>query len=144
MAVTSNVSIEEFNDENSYGFQKKNFVFFFSSGRTTPFLNFLKMIKRKGSHYPFKILNTDRSNLLGMHWWSILNIYPKKQLFLFDNYGFLGFKAFVQQDDGDIINKILYDKKKFCKKDNIVNLVTVTFSRENYGKLSQNETSKLS
>ena len=28
MAVTSNVSIEEFNDENSYGFQKKNFFFF--------------------------------------------------------------------------------------------------------------------
>ena len=102
------------------------------------------MIKRKGGHYSFKILNTDRSNLPGMHWWSILNIYPKKQLFLFDSYGFLGFKAFVQQDDGDIINNILYDPKKFCEKDNIVTLVTVTFSRENYVKLSQNETSKLS
>ena len=39
----------------------------------------------------------------------------------------------------DIINKILYDTKKFNKKDNIVTLVTVTFSRKNYHKLSQNE-----
>ena len=39
----------------------------------------------------------------------------------------------------DIINKILYDTKKFNKKENIVTLVTVTFSRKNYHKLSQNE-----
>ena len=39
----------------------------------------------------------------------------------------------------DIINKILYDTKKFNEKDNIVTLVTVTFSRKNYHKLSQNE-----
>ena len=62
------------------------------------------------------ILNTDRSNLPGTHWWSILNIYPKKQLF-----------SFIEQDDGDIINKILYNTKKFNKKDNIVTLVMVTF-----------------
>ena len=55
---------------------------------------------------------------------------PKKQLFLFDSYGFLGFKAFVQQGHGDIINKILYDTKKFCKKDNIVTLVKVTFQEK--------------
>ena len=74
------------------------------------------MNKRKGSHYLFMILNTDRSNLPGTHWWSILNIYPKKQLF-----------SFIEQDDGDIINKILYNTKKFNKKDNIVTLVMVTF-----------------
>ena len=74
------------------------------------------MNKRKGSHYLFMILNTDRRNLPGTHWWSILNIYPKKQLF-----------SFIEQDDGDIINKILYNTKKFNKKDNIVTLVMVTF-----------------
>ena len=87
------------------------------------------MMKRKGSHYPFVILNTDMSNLQGIHWWSIVNIYPQKQLFLFDSYGFLGFKAFIEEDDGGIINTILYDTKKFNKKDNIVTLVTVTFSK---------------
>ena len=43
-----------------------------------------------------------------------------------------------------LINKILYDTKKFNGKDNILTLVTVTFSRENYEKLSQNEISKIS
>ena len=65
-------------------------------------------------------------------------------MFLFDSYGFLGLKAFMKQDDGDVINKILYDTKKFKKIDNIVTLVTVTFSRKNYEKLSQNEVLKLS
>ena len=87
-------------------------------------------MKRKDGNYPFMTLNTDRSNLPGTHWWDILNIYPKKQLFLFDSYDFSGFKAFIEQDDGDIINKILYDTKKFNKKDNIVTLITVTFSRK--------------
>ena len=65
-------------------------------------------------------------------------------MFLFDSYGFLDFKDFIEQDNGDIINKILYDTKKFDKKDSIVNLVTVTFSSKSYEKLSQNEALKLS
>ena len=138
----SNVTIENFIGEENDDFQR-NLVGVFSSNRTTPFLNFLKMMKRKGSHYPFIILNTERTNSPGTHWWSILNIYPRKQLFLFDSYGFLGFKAFIEQDDCGLINKILYNTKKFNKNDNIVNLVTVTFSGENYEKLSQNQITKL-
>ena len=34
---------------------------------------------------------------------------------------FLGLKAFLEQDDGDITNKILYNTKKFNKKDNMKN-----------------------
>ena len=48
-------------------------------------------------------------------------------------------KKNYHQQRCDIINKILYDTKKFNKKDNIVTLVTVTFSRNSYHKLSQNE-----
>ena len=62
-------------------------------------------------------------------------------MFLFDSYDFLGLKPFIEQDDS---NKILYDTEKFNEKDNIVTLVTVTFSRKNYEKLSQNEVFKLS
>ena len=65
----------------------------FLSNSKTPFIIFLKMINLKGSHYPLATLNTDRSNLPGTHWWSILNIDQKKQLFLFDSYGFTDFKA---------------------------------------------------
>ena len=108
MAGISNVTIEDFIEEENDDFQR-NFLGVFLSDRMTPFLNYLKMMKRKGSHYLFTTLNTDRSNLPGTHWWSILNIYPKKQLFFFESYVFLGFKAFIDQDDGDIMNKILFD-----------------------------------
>ena len=115
MAGISNVTIEEFIEKDNDEFQR-NFVGVFSSDRATHFLNFLKLMKRKCGHCPFTILNTDGSNLPGTHWWSILNIYPEKQWFLFNSYGFLGFKAFIEQDDGGIINKILYDTKEFNKK----------------------------
>ena len=92
MAGISNVTIEEIIEEENDDFQR-NFSGVFSSGRMAPFLNFLKMVKRKVSHYSFTILITDRSNLPAAHWWGILNIYSRKQLFLFDSYGFLGFKA---------------------------------------------------
>ena len=52
----------------------------------------------------------------------------KKAIVCIDSYDFLCFKSFIEQDDGSVINKILYDTKKFNKKDNIVTLVTVTFS----------------
>ena len=87
MTGISNVTTEEFIEEENDDFQR-NFVGVFSSDRTTLFLNFLKMMKRKGGHYPFTILNTDRSNLPDGHWCSILNIYKETQLFLFNSYGF--------------------------------------------------------
>ena len=68
----------------------------------------------------------------------------KKAAFFFDSYGFTGFKVFIEKDDHDIINKILYDTKKFNKDDVIVTLITLTFSRGNYEKLSKNQVSKLS
>ena len=129
MASISNVTIEEFTERENDDFQR-NFVGAFMSDRTDPFLNFLKMMKRKEVHYPFTMLNTDRSNLPGNHWWSILDIYPKKQLFLLNSYGFLGFKNFIEKDDGGIINKILYNIKKFNENDNIVTLAVVMFSRK--------------
>ena len=46
MAGISNVTIEEFIEEENDDFQR-NFFVVFSSVRTTPFLNFLKMMKKK-------------------------------------------------------------------------------------------------
>ena len=68
----------------------------------------------------------------------------RKQLFLFDSYGFTGLKAFIGQDDSDIIHRILCDTKKINKDDNIVTLITLTFLKGKYKKLSKNEISKLS
>ena len=63
MAGISNVTTDEFFEEEDDDF-KQNFVGVFSSDKTTPFLNFLKMMKK--------------SNLPGTHGLGYINIYLKK------------------------------------------------------------------
>ena len=86
------------------------------------------MMSETGEHYPFLIMNTDRTNKKGTHWWSFLDLHPKKEIFLFHSFGFQGFKEFLLQDDKKILNKILYGIKKLEKKDNKVTVITLTFS----------------
>ena len=57
-------------------------------------------------------MNTARVNTNGVHWWTILNIEPKKHIFLFDSYGFKGFLVFILRDNKQVIDKILYNLKK--------------------------------
>ena len=66
------------------------------------------MICKSGTKYPFVIMNTDGIYKKGTHRWSFLNLHPKKEIFVFDSFGFEGFKEFVIQDDQKIINKIFY------------------------------------
>ena len=44
-----------------------------------------------------------------MHWWSFLDLHPKKEIFLFNSFkeGFKGFKELIPQDDQKVLNKIL-------------------------------------
>ena len=93
------------------------------------------MMNEKGTQYPFIIMNTDRSNKKGMHWWRFLDLHPKKEIFLFDSFGFDGFKELLLQDDKRVLNKILYGIKKFEKKDSKITVVTLTFSMEEYEKI---------
>ena len=61
-------------------------------------------------------MNTDRSNKKGTHWWSFLNLHPRKEISLFDSFGFEGFKEFIINDDRKALNKILFGIKKNKKK----------------------------
>ena len=61
-------------------------------------------------------MNTDPSDKIGTHWWSFLDFHPKQETFLFNSFGFDGFKEFLLQDDKKTLNKILYGIKKFEKK----------------------------
>ena len=70
-----------------------------------------------------------------MHWLSFLDLHPKKEIFLFDSFGFEGSKEFILQDDQKVLNKILYDTEKFNKKDNKITLITVRFSMKEYEKI---------
>ena len=56
----------------------------------------------------------------------------KKEIFLFNNFGFKGFKEFVFQNDLKVLNKILYGIAKFNKKDNKITLITLKFSMPEY------------
>ena len=85
-----------------------------------------------GARYPFIIMNTVRSNRNGTRWWSFLDLHLKKENFLFNNFGFKGFKEFVFQNDLKVLNKILYGIAKFNKKDNKITLITLKFSMPEY------------
>ena len=89
-------------------------------------------MRESGARYPFIIMNTVRSNRNGTRWWSFLDLHLKKEIFLFNNFGFKGFKEFVFQNDLKVLNKILYGIAKFNKKDNKITLITLKFSMPEY------------
>ena len=55
----------------------------------------------------------------GTHWWSILDIEPKTDIFFFDSFGIDGLKHFIKQDDRKIIEKILFGIEKMTRTVNI-------------------------
>ena len=95
------------------------------------------MIKEKRAKYPFEIFSAKRENKLGTHWWSFLDIHPKKNLLLFDSFGVTDFKQFIVDNDKNIIDKMLVNLEKFNKKDTKINLLSLTFSMESYKKIKE-------
>ena len=93
------------------------------------------MMMESGERYPFIIMNTDRSDKNGTHWWSFLNLHPRKEIFLFDSFGFEGFKEFILQNYQKVHNKILSGIGKFNKKDNKITLIARRFSTREYEKI---------
>ena len=80
-----------------------NFVGVFLSNYMNKFIDHAAMMKEKGGKYPFIITNTDASSKHGTHWWNILDIEPKTDIFFFDSFGLDGLKHFIIQDDQRII-----------------------------------------
>ena len=58
-----------------------NFVGAFPANQMNRFIDYKSMISEKMGKYPFIIANTDSSDKNGTHWWSILDIKPKTDLF---------------------------------------------------------------
>ena len=134
MAGISNQNLLNFIEEKTNDDMKKNYFGVFPSNFITKFITFHRMMKEKSTRYPFIIMNTNRSDKKGTHWWSFLDLRPKKEIFLFDSFGFDGFKEFLLQDDKKTLNKILYGIKKFEKKDSKITVMTLTFTVEEYKK----------
>ena len=76
-----------------------NFVGVFPSKYMNKFINHKMMISEKKGKYPFLIANTDNSSKERTHWWSIIDIEPKTDVFFFDSFGLDGLKVFIIQDD---------------------------------------------
>ena len=53
------------------------------------------MISEEKGKYPSLIANTDGSDKSGTHWWSILDIEPKTDLFFFINLVLMALKALL-------------------------------------------------
>ena len=113
----SNVDIENIFENEKNDDLKITDMGVYSSNSIAKYINFYEIIKEKDTKFPFAIFNTNRENKPGMHWWSFLDIYPKKDLLLFDSFGFTGFKKFIIDNDLGAIDKLLFNLQKFNKKD---------------------------
>ena len=85
----------------------------YSIDSITKYINFYKIIKQRNAKYSFAIFNTDKENKPGVHWWSVVDIHPKNNLFLFDSFGLEGFKLFIVNND-----QLLYNLEKCESKTN--------------------------
>ena len=74
---------------------------------------------------------------IGTHRWNFLDLHARKVIFLFDSFNFEGFKEFILDNDKNILNKIIYDIKKFNKKDNKISLITLKLSISEYEKIKK-------
>ena len=91
------------------------------------------MMTESGAVNLFIIMNTDRSDKKGTY--CFLDLHTIKEVFLFNSFGFQGFKEFILQDDQKILNKVLYGIEKVNEKDNKVTLITLKFSMQEYEKI---------
>ena len=80
MAGISNETIVKFFENETDDDLTNNFVGVFPSNYVTKFISFHEMMIEK-NRYPFIIMNTDRSNKNGTHWWSFLDLHKKKKFF---------------------------------------------------------------
>ena len=127
MGGISNFQIEEAFQKISDPDLSSNFVGVFPSNYMNKFINHAAMIDDFGK-FPFIIANTDDSSKPGTHWWSILDIEPRTDIFLFDSYRIEGLKHFIIQDDKDIVDKILVGIDKMDRSDNKITLCKIKFN----------------
>ena len=76
------------------------------------FIDHAAMISESGK-FRFVITNTDPDDKPGVHWWSILDIEPKNDIYIFFNtFGTEGLKHFIIQDDKKMVEQILIGIEK--------------------------------
>ena len=112
------------------------FVGVFPSNYMNKFISHAAIIEDAGK-YPFIIAKTDTADKPGEHWWSILDIEPRTDIFFFDYYGIEGLKHFIIQDDRAIVDKILIGIEKMDRTDDEIMLCKVKFNLSACKKLTE-------
>ena len=59
----------------------ENFIAVFPANHTNKFVDYNSLISDEKGKYPFLIANIDSAEKNSTHWWSILDIEPKTDLF---------------------------------------------------------------
>ena len=77
MEDISNEAIVNFFENETNNDLKKKIVGVFPSNCVTRFISFHEMMIEK-NRYLFIIMNTDRRDKKGTHWWSFLDLHPRK------------------------------------------------------------------
>ena len=108
----SNLEINNFFENKQNQDIKNNYMGVSSMDSITKYINFYEIIIKGNGKYPFAIFDTGKHNKAGMHWWSFMDIHPKKNLLLFDSLGLISFKNFIVDNDEKIIDELLYNFKK--------------------------------
>ena len=101
------------------------------------------MIEDSGK-FPFIIANADADDKPGVHWWSISDIEPRTDVFIFDSYGLDGLKHFIIQDDKPVVDKILLGIEKMDRTDNKITLCKIKFNLGACRHLTKEEIDSLS
>ena len=120
-----------------------NFVGVFLSNCMNKFINHSAISSKKGK-YPFVIASTNSSEKGGTHWWSILDIEPKTDIFFFDSFEIDSLKHLIVQDHKKIIQKILFGTEKMTRTDCKITLCKIQFNLNAYEHLSKKELDALS
>ena len=108
----------------------------FPSSYMNKFVDHKMMISEINGKNPFLVANTDSARKQGTHWWNILDIEPKTDIFFFDSFGFDGSKAFIIQDK-KVIEKILFGTEQMTRTANKIALVNIRFNLNTCKNLSK-------
>ena len=86
------------------------------------------MISDKKGKFPFIIAHTDSSEKRRTHWWSILDIEHKTDIFFFYSFGLDQLKHFIVQDAWQVIENILFGTEKLSRTDQKITLCNIRFN----------------
>ena len=103
------------------------FVGVFPSSYMNKFIDHKMMISEIKGKYSFPVANTDSTRKQGTHWWNILDIEPKTDIFFFNSFGLDGLKAFIIQDK-KVTEKILFGTEQMTRTANKIALVNIRFN----------------